>query len=204
MAKKLSNRLLQRVRKAGLPEPQPQLSKAQFAKLQKQWYAKLASEDFKDIEWVNHSTGTGHDSGFLRGSMGGGKAYHPGRDLYFQLASNYLVHCKKLRQRPYDRLLWKLHSEGLTYDEVHEQMSKRYSSMCSKFTMYYQIQNIAKLCYKWNLRHPEGLLRKRAEDELARAQTVLNEFAQDEYNWLLNKQYAAEERRGRKKKNNDK
>lgn len=185
---KLSKRSLQRIKQAGLPEPDPGLSQAQFAKLQKQWYAKAATDGFEDIEWVNHSTGAGHDSAFLRGSLAGGKAYHPGRALYYQLASNYLIHCKNLKNKPYNKFIWKHHSNGMTYDELLRHVHKRFGKSVSKYTLYYQIKELAKLCYIWNATSPEGLITKRKEDKDALENRGLEDFYADEYNWILSKE----------------
>lgn len=191
--KKISANMLKRINKAGLPAPDPGLSKTEYAKLQKQWYAKLAKDGFEDIEWVNHSTGTGHDSGFLKGSLIGGKAYHPGRDLYYQLASNYLMHCKNLKNRSYSKFIWKLHAAGLTYDEIEARIKQRYKNPVSKYTLYYQIKRLAELCYRWNATHPEGLLVKRAEDRAEIEQKGLEDFYATEYNWMINREFAARE-----------
>jgi hypothetical protein len=201
--KKFSKRALQGIKKAGLPEPDQGLSKAQFAKLQKQWYATLADKGFEDIEWVNHSTGTGHDSGFLKGSLISGKAYHPGRDLYYQLAMNYLTHCQGyIKRSAYDRFIWRLHTEGATYEEIVAQVKKKFKRAPSVYTLYYSIKKIAKLCYKWNATAEEGLLKKREEDAQRIEDSALAEFYNIEYNWLCNEQYAAQERSlGKQKKN---
>lgn len=191
--KKLSERQLKQVRKAGLPEPANGITDQQFAKLQKQWYAKLAKDGFEDIEWVNHSTGKGHDSGYLKGSLISGKQYHPGRELYYQLASNYLQHCKGLKNDTYRRFIWKLHSEGQTYAEIESAVKRRFRQSVSVYTLYYQIKHIAKLCYRWNKRHSEGLLRKRAEDQQAIAEKGLEDFYSQEYNWMINREFAARE-----------
>ena len=168
-------------------------SKAEFAKLQKQWYAKLAKDGFEDIEWVNHSTGTGHDSGYLKGSLISGKAYHPGRELYYQLASNYLQHCLALKNRKYHHYLWKLHTAGHTYDEIEVLVLKKFKRSVSKFTIYYQIKRLAQLCYRWNSKAKEGLLVKRAEDKAAIEQKGLEDFYATEYNWMINREFAAKE-----------
>lgn len=191
--KKFSQRLLKKIDDAGLPSPDLGITRKEFAKLQKQWYAKLAKEGFKDIEWVDHSTGTGHDSGYLKGSLISGKAYHPGRDLYYQLASNYLQHCKNLKNRPYHKFIWKLHAEGMTYDEIELHVKKRYKNSVSKYTLYYQIRELARLCYRWNTQNKEGLLRKRAEDKAAIEEKGLEEFYNQEYNWIINREFAASE-----------
>jgi hypothetical protein len=190
---KFSQRSLKKISDAGLPSPDLGTTQAQFAKLQRQWYAKLAKEGFDDIEWVDHRTGKGHDSGFLKGSLISGKAYHPGRELYYQLATNYLIHCANLRNRPYERFIWKLHAGGATYDEIESAVATKYHKTVSKYTIYYQIKDLAKLCYKWNARHREGLLRKRAEDKAAIEEKGLEDFYAEEYNWMINREFAAKE-----------
>lgn len=185
-----SYRSSRKLKQAGLPEPDPGLTQAQFAKLQKHWYAKAADgpNGFKDIEWTNHRTGEGQDSNYLRGSLAGGKTYHPGRALYYQLASNYLVHCSNLKNRPYDRFIWQHHADGCTYDELLKLIKQKYGKVCSKYTLYYQIKELAKKCYAWNATNPEGLLVKRREDKVALEDRGLEEFYADEYNWMLSKE----------------
>lgn len=165
------------------------LSKAEYAKLQKKWYDKLADEGFKDLEWVDPATGGGHNSPYLRGSLNGGKPYHAGRELYYQLASNYYVHCKNLKNRPQQRYMWLLHSEGHTYDDIVAALRKKYGEGPSVYTVFYQLQHLAKLCYKWNLTNKHGLLVKRAEDKQAFENSALAEFVAaefgSEYNWVL-------------------
>lgn len=204
MSKKISQRMLKKIKDAGLPPPDLGTSSKEFAKLQKQWYAKLAKSGFEDIEWVNHNTGTGHDSGYLKGSLLSGKAYHPGRELYYQLALNYLTHCSGLKHRPYHRFIWQLHANGATYDEILQQLKKHKKPIVSKYTLYYQIKELAKLCYKWNAKHPEGLLLKRAEDKQVIAEKGLEDFYATEYNWMINREFAAAEVRNGKRlqKNN--
>lgn len=199
--KRFSKRELARIKKAGLPEPNQGTTEAQFARLQKQWYAKLKQEaDFEDIEWVNHNTGKGHNSAFLKHSLVSGKKYHPGRDLYYQLASNYLIHCTNLKNRPYEKFIWRLHAEGRTYEEVLAAVHHKYPSRaCSIYTLFYQLKTIAKQCYRWNATAHEGLLVKRAEDQAAIEQSALAEFVNHEYNWMINEQYALQEKQRRNK-----
>lgn len=190
-----SKQMQKEIKSAGLPTPN-NLTDKQFAKLQKQWYA-LASKDFNDIEWVNHNTGTGHDSGYLKGSLNGGKPYHSGRALYFQLASNYLEHSRALRNNHYKHFIWELHSQGMTYDEIEAKVMTRFGQGPSKYTIYYDIKKIAKLCYRWNKKHPEGLLRKRAEDQAEIAKKGLEEFYAEEYNWIIDRQFARKAKNGK-------
>lgn len=190
----LSPNMARQLKKAKLPQPVQQMSAAQYAKLQKKWYAILADDGFEDIEWVDHKTGKGHNSGFLKGSLISGKIYHPGRDLYFQLASNYLLHCKALKEKPYERFIWKHHANGLTYAEVQKEVKDKYGKAQSMYTIYYQLRDLAKLCYKWNQTHPEGLLVKRAEDKKIIDESGVAEFYKIEYNWLQNEQFAAQEK----------
>lgn len=177
-----------KLKEAGLPPPNPGLSQSQFAKLQKEWYDKLADDGFKDLEWVDHKTGKGQNSDWLRGSLIGGKKYHAGRAIYYQLADNYLTHCKSLRG--YNRFIWKRHAAGETYSEILDAVSAKYKNAPSLYTVYYQLQHLAKLCYKWNVSHAEGLLKKRREEKEAIEQSALADFYVEEYNWLINRAYA--------------
>lgn len=190
---KLSKNTLKKIKRAGLPTPDLGTSRQQFARLQKQWYAKLAKQGFEDIEWVDHNTGLGHDSAFLKGSLSSGKPYHPGRELYYQLATNYLMNCISLKNKPYNKFIWKLHAEGATYDEIEAAVNKKYKNSVSKYTLYYQIKHLAQLCYKWNKTSAEGLLRKRAEDRQEKENSVLADFYAEEYNWMINREFASEE-----------
>lgn len=179
--------------------PVHQHSDAEFAKLQKQWYAKLAKSGFDDIEWVDHETGKGHNSAFLKGSLISGKTYHPGRALYYQLAENYYLHCKNLRG--YSRFIWKWHCKGFIYSEILKKVKKDYRNAPSLYTLYYQIKKLETLCYKWNAVHREGIFVKRKEDREALELSGLAEFYAEEYNWLINKAYAqqvGEKKRGRR------
>lgn len=174
---------IRRILKAGLPAPTPSLSQTEFAKLQKTWYDKLSAEGFQDIEWVDHKRGTGHDSPHLKGSLILGKQYHPGRQLYFDMACAYLQHCTALKG--YYRFIWRLHATGHTYDQIMEQLSKKYSNHPSKFTVFYDIEHLAKKCFKWNARAAEGILRKRNEDKESLLNSPLAELYATEYNWVI-------------------
>lgn len=190
--KKISRREALAISRAGLPLPQERVSRKEFIKLQKQWYAKLAKEGFEDIEWIDHSTGKGHNSPFLRGSMQGGRRYHAGRDLYFRMATNYLHNCKSSSLRNYRRIIWRLHAEGATYQEIVNELSNKHGLTISIFTVFSDIQHIAKLCRKWNQTAPEGLMVKWAEDRKAIEDSVLEDFMQNEYDWLLDTNYRQE------------
>jgi hypothetical protein len=187
--KKISRRLQTQLRQAGLPEPATQ-SKAEFVAIQKQWYSKLADNGFKDIEWTSTS-GRGQNSDYLRGSLAGGKAHHPTRQLYYQMATNYYVHCLGRRgngpkyKASMDKFLWRLHMRGINYHEIAKLAETKYGQNApSVYTIYYRIQHIAKLSYKWNCKHPEGLLRKRHEDDLEKENRLTGEYEPD-YDWTM-------------------
>ena len=172
-----------KLREAGLPVPGPALGSKAFKDLQKEWYTKLEADGFKDLEWVDHKTGLGHDGPHLRGSLQGGALFHPGRALYYSLASNYLVHCKSLRG--YDKYIWTLHADGVTYDQIVLDVAAKYGpDSPSKYKLYYQLQALAKRCRRWNLKYPEGLLYKRAEDKLRILESHLADFIETEYDWI--------------------
>ena len=178
-----------RMRQLGLVEP---ITKADnFAAIQKQWYSKLAKTGFKDLEWVDHSTGRGQNSDYLRGSLAAGKPYHAGRALYYQLATNYYAHCARLKG--YNRFIWGLHANGATYEDIIAQVKQKYKRKTTIYTLYYQIQELARKCWNWNNEAQEGLFVKRSEDKIANE--VLADFGLTEYNWIVDHQYAAEMRK---------
>lgn len=188
--KKISRRKAAAISSAGLPLPKPAISNKEFISLQKEWYDKLAQDGFKDIEWVDHKTGKGHNSNFLRGSMQGGKRYHAGRDLYFRMATNYLYNCKSSIFYGYRKFIWRMHAEGATYQEIVTALKEEKDLDVSIYTVFSDIQHIAKFCIKWNKNAPEGLMVKWEEDRKAAQDSVLEDFMKEEYNWMLNPNYA--------------
>lgn len=153
--------------------------------LQKKWYAKLASSGFKDLEWVDHKTGLGHNSPYLKGSLASGKPYHAGRDLYYSMATNYLMHAKG-KLRGHDRLIWKMHAEGETYEGIRERLGAEGYDVPSLYTLFYDIQRIAAKCHKFNLEDPEGLVVKRAEDREALEALDVEGVLTNDYDWITN------------------
>ena len=176
-----SGRNLQKIKQAKMPLPVPPTTRAEFAKLQQEWYAKLADDGFKDLEWVDHSTGKGHNTPHLKGSLHMGKPYRAGRSLYFDMAAAYLHHCKSLYG--YNRFIWALHTSGATYEDILVQIKKKYKKAPSKYTLYYRIQDLAKRSYDWNKKYKDGVLYKRAED--AARKSEVDELLAVEYNWIL-------------------
>lgn len=176
------------LKQAGLVKPVSATEKQNFAKLQKKWYAKLSQDGFKDLEWVDHSTGRGQDSSYLRGSIASGKAFHAGRALYYQLASNYLLHCSSLRG--VQKFMWNLHASGQTYHDIVKALRQKRKLKVSVYTVFYQLQELAKKCYMWNSTHTEGLLTKRAEDRRKIDESIISEFMAEEYDWIINKAFA--------------
>jgi hypothetical protein len=179
---KLSSRAIERAKAAGLPDPTPH-SREQFIELQKQWYEKLAKSGFKDLEWVDHTTGLGHDTPHLKGSLSLGRTYHPGRALYYDMALAYLTHCRSLSG--FNRFIWRLHANGATYDQIMDALRSKYKHVPSKYTVFYTIQKLAKLCYRWNRKYPEGILVKRTEDRSAIVESFIAEIIATEYNWII-------------------
>ena len=190
MKKNISARAAKQLKKIGGAIPAPKVSEREFAAIQKEWYGKLADDGFKDLEWVDHSTGKGQNSDFLKGSFAAGKRYHAGRDLHYRLATNYLAHCKSLRG--YNRFIWAMHADGRTYQEIRTAVKRKYKRKVSIYTLYYELQRLNKNCVNWNKRYPEGLLVKWQEDAALREESIVAEFLL-EYDWMLNPAYGREE-----------
>ena len=72
------------------------MSRREFANLQKEWYDKLSESGFEDIEWVDHKTGIGHGSTWLKTQTSHNRAitYNPDTEEYFRLARSFYQHGK--------------------------------------------------------------------------------------------------------------
>lgn len=128
-------------RRSGRPKskkPQPSLKE-----LQKIWYKKLADEGFEDIEWG------GPETRFLTWTPKPDSAEDlASKQTYYRLCERYLLNYKSLRGK--ERFIWKMHSQGATYDEILLAYNKVYKPKVSVYTIYYRVQEIFKKAKKWN------------------------------------------------------
>lgn len=143
---------------AGLPVPAAtKIGTPKFTELQKKWYSKLAQNGFKDIEWVDHKTGKGQDSDYLKGSLAKGKPWNPDRAQFFRLLQNYLTHYQ-FKSRKVDRFIMTRLNDGWTYRKIHAECRKKYKFKKSLYWLYYHIQKLSQAMLIWNKTHEHGLL----------------------------------------------
>ncbi len=90
---------------------------ADFLKLQRKWYVKLAQDGFEDIEHVNTDGSVSHllDRSAVDISM----KWRSDSARYYQLAGQWL-HDKDWAGRAKSKRIWELHSMGWTHMEIAE------------------------------------------------------------------------------------
>jgi len=151
-------------KKNGLHKP-ANLSKKQLHALQKQWYKKLATEtDFVDIETVDKDK---PDMATLTSPNSRAKRWHPERQLYFALARNFATHGTFKRYEQYLKLAWAMHAEGASYREILTVLRQKYRYKKSVYTLFYELEAVAKRCIEWNKTSPEGMLNSANYDSWA-------------------------------------
>lgn len=139
-------------------KPPIKLGSPQFAALQKKYYAKLAQKGFKDIEWVDHSTGKGQQSSYLKGSDANKQFAHGTSTLdYYRLCSNFLVHNEK-HLTPRELLVWHHWTEGKTLRDIVVLYNKRFKPKRYLYWIFRLFEQLEARCMDWNISHPEGLL----------------------------------------------
>ena len=116
----------------------------EFKALQRAWYAKLAKDGFKDIEWTENPESR-HLSGRIKRN---GDVAFENRAEYYLIAERYLQNYYKLRHK--DRFIWKLHTKGKTYEEISKQYLQAYGESVSVYTVYYWVQDLAKQALAWD------------------------------------------------------
>lgn len=155
------------VKAAGLPLPSStKIGTAEFTALQKKWYDKLEASGFEDIEWVDHTTGRGQDSDYLRGSAAKGRVWSPERAQFYRLLQNYVTHYQ-FKTRRLDRYIMTRLNEGQTYRQILEGAKKKFKFKKSLYWLYYKIQDLVKDMVIWNKQHKLGLLNPANADSWA-------------------------------------
>jgi len=138
------------------------LKPAEFIELQKKWYNKLKASGFEDIEWVDHSTGKGQNSDYLkRPDQMRIRAFTHDKQMYYSLCSNYLAHVKIKNTE--HRFVFNKHAEGLAYRKIMKLFKARFKKYVSIFYIHYHIHKFKKLMFEWNKTNSEGLLSKEQE-----------------------------------------
>jgi hypothetical protein len=102
------------------------LTQTEFNQLQQKWYEKIARHGFKDIEWTDHSTGSGHNTPYMTSlAMNTVKmsSYNSVIEHYRQVR-NFLTHYRFTSTK--DKFVLSRYCEGDTYDQIVEKFIAKY------------------------------------------------------------------------------
>lgn len=128
-----------------------------FHKLQQEWYAKLVAKGHQDIEWA-----TNPNSDFLVNPASKGRAYSPGKQLYFAMARNFLTHFRFTSR--IEKRAWTMHTEGEPYRDILTALKREFGVKKSIYWLYYYVVDTKEKCFKWNKNNPEGLFYGQMDD----------------------------------------
>lgn len=170
---------VKRMQELGLPIPSNvDIGTKDFIKLQNQWYKKLKSSGFEDIEWLDKSTGLGQNSDFLKDpDQMKTKAYKSETEFFYQMCTNFMTHVKIEPARL--RYLFKLYSEGMPYRDIRKALVKRYRKYVSLYFVFYHVKRLKEQMFHFNKTHPEGLWTTRTEPDMELLQYTLEEADTD-------------------------
>ncbi len=140
----------------GLVTPLPDRPNKALAKVQKQYYAKLAKAGFKDLEWVDHTSGRGQNSDYLKQPSGLPRMWRPERLQFYRLVSAYAVHGTFASKR--DKAAMTMLADGKSFRAILSHLRQRHGYRRSLYSLFYELQELLKQCHIFNLTHREGLL----------------------------------------------
>jgi hypothetical protein len=150
----------------------------EFRELQKEWYDKLADDGFEDIEWIDHKTGKGQNSRFLKNSshhcqlsnkiLSAETLSSSKRFKYYRIASHFLHNynkfndlddCAASKRYQLSKTLWEMHTDGATYRKISRSLRELTgeSKLYSVYWVYYRIRKLQKIMIDWNGNDPKGL-----------------------------------------------
>ena len=132
--------------------------KVDLRKLQKEWYAKLAKEGFRDIERNPDRLHTYHSDLFafqkrLQHSYGGQQC----KADYYALATSFLNEYKF--ERELDKIIWEYHAEGISARDISRLLAKAKVANIQKTRVWELISNLEhrmKLMYLTGYREDHG------------------------------------------------
>ncbi len=95
----------------------------EFKQAQKKWYDKLKKEGFEDIEWINHETGYGQNTPWIKNykKTVNEKKMHEHNDYYSKCS--YFLHYGKFKSRLHKKI-WEFYCEGLSYRNMVKRLKK--------------------------------------------------------------------------------
>lgn len=90
-----------------------------FLELRRQWYEKLASSGFADLEYTDWRNG--ESLSVFRGQQPDLRSYRPETERYFALARQWVHRLEQEDAAPRVKLVWSLHAEGMKNREIERE-----------------------------------------------------------------------------------
>lgn len=109
----------------------------QFEQLKAKWYKKLEKTGFKDVETDEDNLKEWDSSIFLRYSQHTSAA----RQEYFILAGQFLNSHNFASKK--EKLIWSMHADGLTFQEIANRIKKLRYRVCSRASMNTVVRKLA-------------------------------------------------------------
>lgn len=141
---------------------EPKLRSKEFYKLQAEWYAKLKSEGFNDLERFTNVTESHDANRLLNGQSMRSIAlkknwestYH-----HYSRMRNFVTHCPRWAGPDAVRsLVGRLYSEGVSFREiVNETKRLGLKSNMNKWHVHHMVKDFVLKATLWNQRDPRGL-----------------------------------------------
>jgi hypothetical protein len=131
-----------------------QLSKADFKKLQKKWYKKLAKSGFLDIE-------SGREHGNINGQSLKDQRFHERLALnsgptqhFYSRWSCYLAHHSKGELTKLEQAAIRMYSEGVA---IGDMLKDKAMKGINYYTLFYLIERLQAHIDLWNRTDPNGM-----------------------------------------------
>lgn len=115
----------------------------EFLELQKSWYGKLKKSGFDDIEQDEDHLKKWHTHYFERNYSA--EAFKAKESYY--IAAGRFLHYFEFKT-PLDKSIWKMHSEGHTFNEITESLSKT-GNPIPNTAVFKIVKNLSKFMLVW-------------------------------------------------------
>lgn len=148
-------------REKPLPPIGPKPGTPAFAKLQREWYAKLKATGFEDIESFTGKNCEPADLLVGRGQSGSIKAsYKPETLHYYRRWDCFIVNNPRFSRDKRIRYIARLHAKGATFRETIKLVNARYPDRKAKLnllTLHKLLKALKERVANWNKNSPKGL-----------------------------------------------
>jgi DNA-directed RNA polymerase specialized sigma24 family protein len=106
------------------------MNKADFVKLQKEWYGKLKAAGFRDIERTRDVDGQAFDCALFTDTRHLTPETATESEEYWHLCRTWMHHSATFRTlKPQEQAIWELYCEGVTYREIVKQVGRPLTSV---------------------------------------------------------------------------